>query len=358
MEISPYRLQKIRDFVFFVLTSAFMGGAFACVMTYAATGTFSPDDARYMGLGVCAGLAISTGILLLDDLYVKKAVRPLWFSFTVVPLMQTAVIVGLYGTVFAAIVGVEYMEKEAFLPQTLAFSLVLTAVLNFGSNVERLLGKHVLRGLVLGTYRVPKKENRFVMFLDLAGSTATAERLGDLEFHAFLNDFFSDIARPIVNFGGEIYKYVGDEAIVTWKEKAGAKNRAALASFGAILEAIRKRSAYYERRYGLVPEFRAGLHFGPVIAGEMGLTRQEIAFSGDVMNTAARIQAECRQLGERFLVSDDALALLCPKEPEGLAGRKGRAMPAGSAPAVCEIVSRGAATLRGKTKEIGISAVR
>ncbi len=344
MDISPYRLQKIRDFVSFVLISAAMGGLFALIMTFAATGAFNPEDARYMALGIVAGLTISTGVLLLDDLYVKKAVRPLWFSFTVVPLIQTAIIVGLYGAVFAAIIGVEYLEEEAYIPQTLVFSFTLTIVMSFLSNVERLLGKHVLRGLVLGTYRVPKKENRFVMFLDLAGSTTTAERLGDIAFHAFLNDFFCDIARPIVNSGGDIYKYVGDEAIITWKEKNGAKNQAALLSFGAIREAILKRSTYYSERYGVVPEFRAGLHFGPVVAGEMGLTRQEIAFSGDVMNTAARIQAECRPLGERFLVSDDALSRLCPVKEQGFAA--------------CEIVSRGAATLRGKTKEIGISAVR
>lgn len=343
MDISPYRLQKIRDFLFFVLISALMGGAFASIMTYAATGALYQEDSHYIALGFVAGLVISTGVLLFDDFYLKKTVKPLWFSFTVVPLVQTVIIVGLYGAVFVAIIGVEYMEEDAYLPQTLAFSFLLTAVLNFGSNVERLLGKHVLRGLVLGTYRVPKLENRFVMFLDLAGSTSTAERLGDIAFHAFLNDFFCDIARPIVNHGGEIYKYVGDEAIVTWKEKSGAKDRAALASFGAMVDAIGARSGYYSARYGLVPEFRAGLHFGPVVAGEMGLTRQEIAFSGDVMNTAARIQAECRPLGERFLVSDDALALLCPS---------------GSSATVCEIVSRGAATLRGKTKEIGISAVR
>ena len=95
--------------------------------------------------------------------------------------------------------------------------------------------------------------------------------------------------------------------------------------------------------YGLIPQFRAGLHFGTIVAGEMGLTRQEIAYSGDVMNTAARIQSECRLRNEIFLVSDDALSRLREKS---------------EFPSSIIIVSHGTVSLRGKSTELAISAVR
>ena len=54
------------------------------------------------------------------------------------------------------------------------------------------------------------------MFLDLNNSTAIAERLGPLRFNDFKNDFFHDIAQPVLETRGRIYQYVGDEAVVTW----------------------------------------------------------------------------------------------------------------------------------------------
>lgn len=99
----------------------------------------------------------------------------------------------------------------------------------------------------------------------------------------------------------------------------------------------------YTFRYGLVPQFRAGLHFGSLVAGEMGLTRQEIAFSGDVMNTASRIQSECRLRNEIFLVSGAALD---------------RLRSVSDFPSSLKIVSHGMVSLRGKSVEMTISAVR
>ncbi|MEO8210575.1 MAG: adenylate/guanylate cyclase domain-containing protein, partial [bacterium] len=55
------------------------------------------------------------------------------------------------------------------------------------------------------------------------------------------------------------------------------------------------------------PGFKAGLHSGQVIIGEIGDTKKEIVFHGDVLNTASRIQAQCNDLGKKFLVSADVL---------------------------------------------------
>jgi len=264
-------------------------------------------------------------------------------SLLVTPFLQTALISFVYAFVFISLLGCESFWKDSYLFQTVAFSLILTVLANLYADIERLLGRHVLKGLLFGTYSRPKNENRFVMFLDLAGSTAAAERLGPLKFHAFLNDFFCDIARPIINHGGEIYKYVGDEVIITWPEKYAGSAHDPLKVFFAVDAIIKKRHNYYTSRYGLIPKFRAGLHFGSIVAGEMGLTRQEIAYSGDVMNTAARIQSECRLRNEIFFVSDEALSRLRERA---------------DFPSSIIIVSHGTVSLRGKSSELAISAVR
>ena len=344
MKISPFALKKLRDGFYVVLLSVFLGGLFACIMSTAISGRFKPDDdLRYILLGSLTGFGVSAGILLLNEMFLNRKTRPLWFSLLVAPFLQTAIITLVYATVFISLLGYDSFSKDSYLFQTVVFSLLITVLTSLYADIERLLGRHVLKGLLFGTYRRPKNENRFVMFLDLAGSTAAAERLGALKFHAFLNDFFCDIARPITNHKGEIYKYVGDEVIITWPENAAGLVHNPLTVFFAVDETIKKRQSYYASRYGLVPQFRAGLHFGSIVAGEMGLTRQEIAFTGDVMNTAARIQSECRLRNEVFLASDDALA---------------RLQLSMDFPASFNIISHGTVSLRGKSSEMAISAVR
>jgi len=327
-----------------VALSAFLGAAFAALMTVATGGSLFTQSARsYLILGILTGLLISSATLTLENALVRFAPRPLWFDFFVMPAIQTGFIVGIYDSLFILILGMDNFLQGSYTGLTLIISFAITALVNLITNLNRLLGANVFRGLFLGTYRKPVNESRFVMFLDIAGSTTIAEKLGDLKFHAFLNDFFCDIAVPIVNCHGEIYKYVGDEVIITWKKEGGCQRSAALTVFFEVESAIESRREHYQCKYGEMPEFRAGLHFGRLVAGEMGLNKQEIAFSGDVMNTTARIQAECRTVGERFLVSDDALTALAPT---------------GAAFTGREVISMGSATLRGKTREIAISAVR
>ena len=60
-------------------------------------------------------------------------------------------------------------------------------------------------------------------------------------------------------------------------------------------------------RYGIVPEFKAGLHGGPVVTAEIGDIKKDIVHSGDTVNTAARVEAQCRPLERRVLVSEAPL---------------------------------------------------
>jgi adenylate cyclase len=148
------------------------------------------------------------------------------------------------------------------------------------------------------------------MFLDLDYSTSIAERLGNEAYHRLLKDFFADITEPIIENSGNIYQYVGDEVVVAWDYQEGLKEDHCLRCFFDIKLTIAKKQDKYREQYGLVPSFKAGIHSGDVVAGEIGIVKRDITYSGDVLNTAARILGLCGELKEEVIISSDLLSLL------------------------------------------------
>ena len=114
----------------------------------------------------------------------------------------------------------------------------------------------------------------------MKNSTAAAERLGEVAFHRLLDRLIGDLSGPIVLHKGEIHKYVGDEMIATWPEAEGLEARCLRACFDAIAARCGARSVLRARIRPAV-EVRAALHCGPVVVGEMGSFKKEIALPGD-----------------------------------------------------------------------------
>ena len=200
------------------------------------------------------------------------------------------------------------------------FWLVVVIITLIALLVNDKYGPGVFVSFLLGKYFHPRREERIFMFLDLRGSTTIAEKLGEDRYFAFLKDVFKDVTPGILNSKGEIYQYVGDEIVISWKAHLGIKNANSLQCFFTIRELLLKRAPYYNGHYdGIVPEFKAGLHHGHVMAGEIGIVKREIAYSGDVLNTTARIQSKCNDLGVDLLISGNLLDKLvlgsAPFEP-------------------------------------------
>jgi adenylate cyclase len=186
----------------------------------------------------------------------------------------------------------------------------------------RLVGGRVLVNVILGRYRRPVREQRVLLFLDLAGSTTLAEQMGELRVQDLLTRFAH---------GGEVHAYVGDEVIVTWPVGARPR-RNYVDAFFAIEDRIAALAGLYRREFGVVPEFRAGIHAGPVVISECGDSRRQVAYFGDTVNVAARLQAHCKEAGRRLLVSGELVRLLpdAPDflvEPLGATELRGRAAP-------------------------------
>jgi len=170
--------------------------------------------------------------------------------------------------------------------------------------LDMLLGDGAFRRYMSGAYHKPNKQNMVFMFLDMKGSTKMAELLGDEKYYSLVDDFFHDLSRPILESEAEIYKYVGDEVIIMWPLNKGIKDPTCVDLFFHIKRKIRRRKDYYMEKYGMMPEFKAGLHAGPVVSAIIGDIRKEIVYSGDVLNTASRLQENCNEMGVDILISE------------------------------------------------------
>lgn len=163
---------------------------------------------------------------------------------------------------------------------------------------------------LVGRYTKPRQELRIFMFLDMRSSTTIAEKLGHGRYFELLNDVYADITDPVVYSRGRIYQYIGDEVSVTWPLRRGLKDHRCIRCFFRIREKLAKRETYYREKYGIVPQFKAGFHYGEVTTGEVGLVKKEVIHSGDVVNTAARIQNTCNTYGVDLLISKPLLDIL------------------------------------------------
>jgi adenylate cyclase len=180
-------------------------------------------------------------------------------------------------------------------------AIIVCTILLLGIN--DLLGPGVLFAFVAGRYYHPRLEERALLFIDMRSSTAIAESLGEVRFLAFRNRFVTDLSLAILGRGGEIHKYVGDEVIASWKLAAGPNEAGCFRACFSALDRLAEGGPAYERDFGFRADFRAGLHCGPVVVGELGFVKKEIALIGDAMNTTQRIQDACREANCRVLVS-------------------------------------------------------
>ena len=197
-------------------------------------------------------------------------------------------------------------------------TLIICFLVTFIYQMIQKMGRRVFWNFVTGKYHQPRQEERIFMFVDLKDSTAIAEQLGNYRFSHLLRDFFSDLDESVLATRGEIYQYVGDEVVVSWLTKEGLRAGNCVACFFGMEQQLARRRVYYWRTYGLVPEFKAGLHWGQVVATQVGDLKSEVVYHGDVVNTAARIQEQCNRLGQKLLLSETLARQLVLPQAERL----------------------------------------
>ncbi|UZR98522.1 adenylate/guanylate cyclase domain-containing protein [Chondrinema litorale] len=170
--------------------------------------------------------------------------------------------------------------------------------------LRRSLGGGYFSSLLKNTYGNPREEERVFMFLDLEDSTPIAEKIGHLDYSKFIQDCFWDLSDVVLKYEGEIYQFVGDEAVITWKVNSEIDYLKCIDLYYNFSEILNNRGKYYTLNYGHLPKFRCAIHNGKVSTALVGNYKREIAYHGDVLNLCARIQAECKDNKANVLVSE------------------------------------------------------
>ena len=193
--------------------------------------------------------------------------------------------------------------RENF-PRDLFIIAVISVILIAMLQIKRLHRPGDLLKYVTGRYHRPEEIDKIFLFIDLKSSTAIAEKIGNINYSSFLIDYFHDMTGAILMSKAEIYQYIGDEIILTWSFDRGIKYSRCINCFYDIKNSIELSKEKYLKKYGVYPEFKAALHAGRVSVTWIGSIKKEIVYHGDVLNTTARIQAECNKHDQCFLLSE------------------------------------------------------
>lgn len=204
-----------------------------------------------------------------------------------------------------------FVADYSFL-SVVVYMVAAILVSQFYTEVSESIGQEALNNFFTGKYHRPIQEERIYMFLDMRSSTTIAENLGHVKYFEMLREYYTDLSEPVIKYSGVIYQYAGDEMIVSWDLKQGLQNNNCIQCFFAMKSAIIEQADKYYEKFGLLPQFKAGFHCGKVTTGEIGVIKKEIVFTGDVLNTAARIQGLCNHYHVDILVSGDLVKKLEP----------------------------------------------
>jgi adenylate cyclase len=265
------------------------------------------------GMGVAlSGWAVHLYLTSRSSAWVTKwpLVVELLIKSVVMAVVVAAVAIGLQAALYGHRIDTAWLA--AGLPRIVGVAFVMSMLISSAYELIRLIGGRVLLSVILGRYRRPTREDRVLLFLDLVGSTSLAESMGELRIQELLTRLFFDIDEVIRAHGGEVHAYVGDEVIVTWRVTAKPSAQRSIDCFFAIHDRIAEQAHLYRREFGLVPSFRGGLHAGSVAISECGDSRRQVAYFGDAVNVAARLQEHCKEAGRALLVSADLLRTANP----------------------------------------------
>ncbi|HEY3212831.1 MAG TPA: adenylate/guanylate cyclase domain-containing protein, partial [Actinomycetota bacterium] len=143
--------------------------------------------------------------------------------------------------------------------------------------------------------RSMRGERRIVtmLFCDVVGSTAMAEKLDPEEWTEIMNGAYENLIAPVYRYEGTLARLMGDAIFAFFGAPIAHEDdpQRAVAAGVEIVEGIR---AYRERMkadHDLDLNVRVGINTGPVVVGEVGSDlRLEYTAMGDAVNVAARME--------------------------------------------------------------------
>lgn len=154
-----------------------------------------------------------------------------------------------------------------------------------------------------------------VLFMDIRGFTSLSETLTPQETIRFLNTVHGALSVPVVEMDGTLDKYIGDSIMAFWNAPLDVGEHAAKAAEAALrMRAALARlnaSGAFGLPQGQQVRIGIGIHTGVACVGNLG-TQSRLNYSavGDTVNTAARIEAACKDFTTDILVSGETARLI------------------------------------------------
>lgn len=263
-----------------------------------------------------AGILLGTLFVLIDQVTERKIFRKKSFGFNIL-LKSTLYLLALvivcviiyHSFSYFELVTLEQLDtlqtltSPNFLLSGLTYYAFFILLFNFILYINKKLGPGSLIDLMTGKYYHPKNEELIFLFLDLKDSTTLAEKLGHNKYSTFIKECVHELTPIIQRYSAKVYQYVGDELVLYWGKEEGFHQQNCLNTFFEFIATLTKHEDYYRTKYGEVPIFKAGMASGVVTATEIGDIKREIAFHGDVLNTAARLEKKCNEFNEKLIVT-------------------------------------------------------
>ena len=265
-------------------------------------------------IGMIMGILYGVLEILFENVWLQRkslgaqlAIKTIAYFFLLGFVINIAINYVNLVIVSSTILSKELIIKTGAIWSVTLFFILSSSFYSFLRLVNEKFGPGILMDMILGRYRSPRIEKKIFMFMDLKSSTTLAEEMGYLKYSALIQQCFYDLNEIVRKFEGQIYQYVGDEAVISWDYLKGVKENKCIDCYFEFQRKLLDRKDYYEKEFGIIPEFKAGLHGGELVVTEVGVIKKEIAYHGDVINTTARIQDQCNTFGESLLISEELI---------------------------------------------------
>ncbi|HLK09824.1 MAG TPA: adenylate/guanylate cyclase domain-containing protein [Candidatus Binatia bacterium] len=198
--------------------------------------------------------------------------------------------------------------------------------------------RHLAEKILTGRALEGERKQVTVLFADVAGFTALAERLDPEEVHGIMDRCFRLLGDEVHRYEGTINQYTGDGIMALFGAPIAHENAPERAVRAALdmQAALRRYGEDLARTHGLSFRMRIGIHTGPVVVGRIGDDlRMDYTAIGDTTNLAARLQAAAEP--GTILVSAQTAQLVAGRfalRPVGPLRLKGKAAPIAAAEVV------------------------
>ena len=212
MRIRARTKTALRNGVGFILLGAVVG----TIISVADLDNFSLIAClKYTAKGALIGAIVVAPIVIFEALFMQSPAgkRLQGLSFRAVTAVRSIIYVIFIYVGFGVERFVSQRPGDTTLisadHQIYEFAVACLFVIFLGVLIQlsRLLGPTILRKLVSGRYHRPREEQRVFLLLDIKSSAEIAETIGNARFHELLDQVFFDLTDPILENGGEIYRY-------------------------------------------------------------------------------------------------------------------------------------------------------